>query len=104
MTFNFKKLFPWFASILILYFILFCCVTSSSLSKKAHPAYSLNPYDYVDGYIVKSIVNDTQVYASLPNDDTLYLVTLSCYDVGIKEFFTVPSREWFYVSDVQTIT
>ena len=84
-------------------FIISSSVIVNGLYSKNHPAYTLEPFDCVDGYIVKSVVNGTQIYGTLPNDDTVYLITLSADYLSFEDFFTLPSREWFHASNVQTI-
>lgn len=43
--------------------------------------YTVN--DTIDGYIIDAVVNDNQLYAHMPNDDTIYTLTIKADDMPI---------------------
>lgn len=66
-----------------------------------HPLDGTKPCDYVDGYIVTSVINDNQFYGKLPNDDTEYLVTVYIKNMNIKDILFTSVSEWIKVSDAE---
>lgn len=43
--------------------------------------YTVN--DTIDGYIIDAVVNDNQLYAHMPNDDTVYTLTIKAENMTI---------------------
>lgn len=70
---------------------------------KSQPTYYLKPADYFNGYIVKSVVNDNQFYANLPNDSSDYLVTINIKDLKFSEILHEAPAEWLEITNIDAV-
>ena len=79
-------------------------IVDSEIDRFNSPARFYEQGPTIDGYIVEAVVSDTQLYATLPNDDTVYLLTVSVDEFKeltlVDKIFT-PVHDYINVVDVQ---
>lgn len=90
---------------------LLLCLTSfvviivdSEIDRFNSPAKFYEQGTTIDGYIVEAVVSDTQLYATLPNDDTVYLLSVSAdkfKDLTLVDKIFTPVYDYIAIVDVQ---
>lgn len=77
--------------------------------KKTCPTQGLDVSDRVGDYTIKSIANKKQVYASLPNDNAEYLLTVRMKDLSVLEIVAgvmvtdSNSSKWREITNVEIV-
>ncbi len=92
-------------SVLVLSFVLIASQMILQRTEVKVPARCYEQGETIDGYIVEAVVSDTQLYATLPNDEnTIYLLTISADkwdDVPFAEKPFERVTDYFSIVDVQ---
>ncbi len=91
--------------ILVIFLLCFSClIYYIDISYMEKPAKCLKESQVFEGYVIEAIVSDTQLYATLPNDDTVYLLTLSSDKYSETSIFNrvfKPYSDYITIVDIQ---